>query len=147
MCAAGGHEEFGWLVKRLHPDANPNQTEEEAELLRKTMEAYKNGDLDQLKEIFQTLKDSRPEEEFTDTPEDLAEMEEIIADLEKKRTVLQTEIGQIEQDYPYRWKTLLENEEEVAALQENPADQLDLYERQYQELMEHFSAENERCRL
>ena len=126
------------LVKRLHPDANPNQTAEEAELLRKTMEAYKNGDLDQLKEICQTLKDSRPEEEFTDTPEDLAEMEEIIADLEKKRTVLQTEIGQIEQDYPYRWKTLLENEEEVAAIQKNLADQLDVYERQYQELMERF---------
>lgn len=126
------------LVKRLHPDANPNQTAEEAELLRKTMEAYKNGDLDQLKEICQTLKDSRPEEEFKDTPEDLAEMEEIIADLEKKRTVLQTEIGQIEQDYPYRWKTLLENEEEVAAIQKNLADQLDVYERQYQELMERF---------
>jgi hypothetical protein len=126
------------LVKRLHPDSNPNQTAEEAKLLQQTMEAYKNGDLDQLKEIYQMLKDSRPTEKFTDTPEDIAEMKKIIARLEKKKTALQEEIERIEQDYPYKWKTLLENEKEVAALQKNLANQLDEYEKQYQEMLMRF---------
>lgn len=126
------------LVKRLHPDTHPNQTKEEAELLQQTMEAYKNGDLDRLKEIYQTLKDRRSEEKFTDKPEDIAEMKNIIARLEKKKAALQAEINRIMQDYPYKWKTLLENDEEVAALQKNLANQLNEYEKQYQELLVRF---------
>jgi hypothetical protein len=126
------------LVKRLHPDTHPNQTAEEAELLQQTMKAYKNGDLDRLKEIFQTLKDRRSEEKFTDKPEDIAEMKKIIARLEKKKAALQEEIKRIMQDYPYKWKTLLENDEEVAALQKNLANQLNEYEKQYQELLVRF---------
>lgn len=44
------------IVRELHPDLNPNASDEEVELLQKAIVAYKNGDLEQM-EIFEVLVD------------------------------------------------------------------------------------------
>ena len=43
------------IMKTLHPDANPALDERKRELLLKTMEAYRKGDLPMLRAVYQEL--------------------------------------------------------------------------------------------
>lgn len=122
------------LVKKLHPDANPDRTREDDDLLIQTVEAYKNGDLDKLKEIYEKLKERVPEREYQKTPEDIQDMREDFRKLSEKRDSLQEEIREIENGYPYRYKEILSHPELVEARQNDLREQLKSLEDAYQEL-------------
>ncbi len=103
------------IVKRLHPDVHPNPTEREKELLNKAHEAYKKGDLDDLKMIWEELAGADvPEDEFKDTPEDIARIKEAIRILQGLCDKLIRQIQKIKGEFPYTMKSFLEDEEAVA---------------------------------
>lgn len=103
------------IVKRLHPDVHPNPTEREKELLNKAHEAYKKGDLDALQKIWEELAGAdMPEDEYKDTPEDIARIKEVIKILQGLCDELIRQIQKIKGEFPYTMKSFLEDEEAVA---------------------------------
>lgn len=103
------------IVKRLHPDVRPNPTDREKELLNKAHEAYKKGDLDALGKIWEELSGTdAPEDEFKDSPEDIARIREVIKKLQGLCNELIREIQKIKGEFPYTMKAFLEDEEAVA---------------------------------
>ena len=68
---------YRYIMKKLHPDANPDATEAEMDLLRKAQKAYSEGDLDTLRDIADQLDDTEITEKYNDTPEDLIKLREL----------------------------------------------------------------------
>lgn len=109
------------IVKRLHPDSRPDGTvtEHEKELLQKAQEAYKQGDYDTLRRIWDELEGmDAPEEHYEDTPEDLEKLRALLRKLKEMGLSLRREIAVIRGEYPYTMKELLENEELLTARKE-----------------------------
>ena len=104
------------IVKRLHPDVNPNLTEREKELFNEATAAYQAGDLEKMQAIWEELESGTdPEERFEDTPEDLDKLREMLAKLKARVRELSSEISHIRSEYPYTMKEFLEDEEAVEA--------------------------------
>ena len=89
------------LIKKLHPDLNFHQENFKKELFIKVTNAYKNGDLEELKALYAMLPDEDIEEKSS-----LNELKELIHSFEKK-------IEKIKSDYPYNKLDLLSNEKEI----------------------------------
>ena len=102
------------IVKRLHPDVHPNQTEREKELFNEAVAAYEAGDLDRLRAIWEELENGiDPEERFENKPEDLKKMRELVRTLQLRVQMLSAEIAHIRSEFPYTMKEFLEDEEAV----------------------------------
>jgi hypothetical protein len=105
------------LMKRLHPDWNPTQTEQEKELFMRAKAAYNSGDLQELRNILLMCDRKLPTEDLTP---DAAE--EQIAKLEQSIRDLQSRIDQLNASFPFDHREKLEDnkwvEEEQARLQE-----------------------------
>ncbi|WP_029319448.1 J domain-containing protein [Butyrivibrio sp. AE3004] len=113
---------YRYIVKKLHPDANPDATEKEMELLRKAQKAYSEGDLETLREIADQLDDTELTEKYSDTPEDLIKLRELRAKLAEKVEVLMEHIEEIKNSFPYNEKDFLADEEAVAKRQDEIAE-------------------------
>lgn len=105
-------EMYRKIVRRLHPDANPNITEREKELFYKAVQAYKDGDIVTLQEIY--------DEVFGDGEADSVEKElsydelvELRDRLLMKVEILNVEIDSIKTSFPYNAKDILNNQELV----------------------------------
>lgn len=107
-------EIFFLLCKRLHPDLNPNQTEEEKDLFVKVKAAYDLQRLSDLQQMLLYLDDSK-KEKLTLIP--LNEKIERIAHLEKQISSLRLKIDQLEKQFPFNMKELIYNENEIAQKQ------------------------------
>ena len=104
------------IVKRLHPDVNPNLTEREKEVFNEATAAYQAGDLEKMQAIWEELESGTdPEERFEDKPEDLEKLREMLAKLKTRVRELSSEISHIRSEYPYTMKEFLEDEEAVEA--------------------------------
>jgi len=81
---------YALLVKKLHPDINPGQTEREKELFLKVVAAYKTQDLAALRQILLMLD--------TDSLEDLSEdtLQDQIEKLEKTVAGIKERIAELE---------------------------------------------------
>ena len=114
------------IVKRLHPDANPDITEHEKELFLKAREAYENGDLAALERIWEEIEGTKEtEEQYSDTPEDIEKLKGILKKLKELAAALRAEIAGIRGEFPYTMKELLENEDLLRAKQEELRKQLE----------------------
>ena len=113
---------YRYIMKKLHPDANPDATEAEMELLRKGQKAYSEGDLETLREIADQLDDTEITEKYSDTPEDIIKLRELRAKLAEKVEILIIHIEEIKNSFPYNEKDFLANEEAVAKRQEELAE-------------------------
>ena len=113
---------YRYIMKKLHPDANPDATETEMELLRKAQKAYSEGDLETLREIADQLDDTEITEKYSDTPEDIIKLRELRAKLAEKVEILIIHIEEIKNSFPYNEKDFLANEEAVAKRQEELAE-------------------------
>ena len=96
------------LVKKLHPDINPNQTERELELFLKTVAAYKMQDLATLRQILLMLDTDSMEALPADTLQDQIEkMEKTVAGIKER-------IEQLEQQFPFNLRDKIFDKEWVA---------------------------------
>lgn len=99
------------IVKRLHPDVHPNPTEREKDLLDRANKAYKAGDLEEMRRIWEELAGTeQSEESFEDTEEGRAQLRELIEKLRKRCSELEKEIRQIKRSFPYTIKVLLDDD-------------------------------------
>jgi hypothetical protein len=100
------------IVKKLHPDVNPDITEHEKELLNKANDAYRDGDLEVLEDIYEEIC-GEDEQDIPESEEGIAELKERIAKLKAKIAELRRDIDEIKASFPYTEKEFLENDEEV----------------------------------
>ena len=73
------------IVKRLHPDVNPNAADEDILLFEKAVKAYKSGNLDMIRAIYYTMDPDKAEAIYV---EDLkTKIAEVLAQIEKIKSV------------------------------------------------------------
>jgi hypothetical protein len=87
------------LIKKLHPDLNPNQTFLEYNLFLSTVKHFENGDLKGLESISAIL----PEKE-TEEISEIDDLKNLIGEYEKR-------ICDVKKDYPYNKKGLLDDKD------------------------------------
>ncbi|MBO7711143.1 MAG: hypothetical protein J6S83_11785 [Lachnospiraceae bacterium] len=98
------------IIKRLHPDVNPDLTEHEKELWNRAVKAQQEGDLKGLERIWDELSGmDAPEEMFDDTPEGRTKLKELLEKLKVRLRLLELEIDHIKSDFPYKMKAFLED--------------------------------------
>ena len=106
------------LVKRLHPDMNPDGTEREKELFRRAVKAYQEGDIATLQEVYDEVFG---DETAADTGWKARSYEELTAlrdRLKEQIRLLQEEIRAIRESFPYSMKEMLDDPAAVAAKRE-----------------------------
>ena len=102
------------IVKRLHPDVHPDPTPRERELLNQAHEAYKIGDLEKMRRIWEEITGmDPPEDRFEDSEEGREHLRELLETLQQRCSIIEREILRIRSEYPYTMKTLLEDENAV----------------------------------
>lgn len=113
------------IVKRLHPDVHPNPTEREKDLLDRANKAYKAGDLEEMRRIWEELAGTeQSEESFEDTEEGRAQLRELIEKLCKRCAELEKEIRQIKTSFPYTLKALLDDDKTLEMKHRELVDRL-----------------------
>lgn len=120
-------EIFRVLCKRLHPDLNPNQTEEERELFIRVKAAYDLQRLSDLQNILLYLTDSK-HEMLTILSGD--EKKERIEHLKKQIEELKEKIEKLKQSFPFTIKALIFDAEYVSQQQEELRLQINTAEEQ-----------------
>lgn len=122
------------IVKKLHPDLNPDVTEENKELLMKATKAYEDGSLETIKVIQTMLLDISPEAD-----KDLNEFDELLKKkekYEKTKASLIAKIKYIKESFPYNQIDFLEDEEKVKLRREELNTDIKEYKQIYNELKE-----------
>ena len=87
------------LIKRLHPDLNPNQTFLEYNLFLSTVKHFENGDLKGLESISAILPEKGAEE-----ISEIDDLKNLVEEYEKR-------ICDVKKDYPYNKKGLLDDKD------------------------------------
>ena len=102
---------YALLIKKLHPDINPGQTEREKELFLKVVAAYKTQDLAALRQILLMLD--------TDSLEDLSEdtLQDQIEKLEKTVAGIKERIAELEAQFPFNLRDKIFDKEWVGEQQ------------------------------
>ena len=100
------------LMKRLHPDWNPNQTDQEKDLFLRAKAAYNSCDLQELRNILLMC-------DMKSMIDDLApdEMDARIAKLELSLKDIQQRIDHLNSTFPFTYRDKLKDEEWIAAEQ------------------------------
>lgn len=118
------------IIKKLHPDMNPNCTEEQKALFFNAVAAYENADLSAMQTILLLVLENSPSANFLDSMEELR----------KKRDCLQTqinrllaEIQKIQASFPYNQKDFLADDEQVEKRKSTLNKILEQYQALYQE--------------
>lgn len=112
------------LVKKLHPDINPDQTPEMKELFNQVVAAYQNNDIEKM-EILDEIASGK--EEAAVLVNDIVQLQQEIAKFHSMIKRIQEEITQIKQRYPYNKKELLDDEEAIAKEKQNLEEMLVQY--------------------
>ena len=124
------------LVKRLHPDSNPNQTTREKELFIEVQKAFKQGDLERLRQIWDELQGFA--EAVEEDEDDIEKLTKIRDELLKKREELAAEIREIKSREPYTYKRILDDPEVVELSKEQFEKLIAEYQKQADELKVHI---------
>lgn len=112
------------LVKKLHPDINPDQTPEMKELFNQVVAAYQNNDIEKM-EILDEIASGK--EEAAVLVKDIVQLQQEIAKFQSMIKSIREEIIQIKQRYPYNKKELLDDEEAIAKEKQNLEEMLVQY--------------------
>lgn len=120
-------EIFRVLCKKLHPDLNPDQSEEKRDLFIKVKAAYDLKRLSDLQSILLYLNDSE-HETLTIARND--EKKEWIAHLKKQIEVLEEKIEKLKLSFPFNIKKLIFDEEFIAQQQQEIRQQINAAEQE-----------------
>lgn len=118
-------EIFRVLCKRLHPDLNPNQTEDEKDLFIKVKAAYDLQRLSDLQEILLYLDDSNKEKLNLISGDEKVER---IRHLENQVSSLKLKIDQLKQSFPFSIEELIYDEDYIVRKQEELRTQIKISE-------------------
>jgi len=114
-------EIFRVLCKRLHPDLNPNQTEDEKDLFIKVKAAYDLQRLSDLQDILLYLDDSDKEKLVLISGDEKVVR---IKHLENQVSSLKLKIDQLKQSFPFSIEELIYNEDYIVRKQEELRSQI-----------------------
>lgn len=121
------------VVKALHPDLNPNLSEEKRQLFLRAVSAYECGDLSTLRIIDETAGDPALPEGTQDAIGPLRQerdrLKRLLADVK-------AEIAKIKSEYPYTVKEVVQDEKKA----EECRGQLEGLLKQYQESIAYYKA-------
>lgn len=101
---------YRYIVKKLHPDLNPNTTEQEKNLFFKAASAYENGDLKTIELICDLIEEISTAEKLT---LGINELKEKVKSLNETKSSVRTSIEKIKSSFPYNQKDFLANEDAV----------------------------------
>ena len=119
------------LVHRLHPDLHPDQSEWERELFLKVQEAYREGNLERLKELEAELDAGIPSGSVDN--ESIEDWEERVKKLKEQIEIIKHEIEEIENNFPFTYRDKLNDQDWISARQKD-----------IQAIIEQLKAEKER---
>lgn len=122
------------LIKKLHPDLNPNYSEKDKNLLLQVEQAFQNGDFKTLKNIEILI-----EEIDTNNEQELGELDELRNNKKKYAIMvedLQMAIDKIKNEFPYNEIDFLSNPERIAIRQKELRATIDNYKIAYGDLQE-----------
>ncbi len=114
-------EIFRLLCKRLHPDLNPNQSEEENDLFIKVKAAYDLQRLSELQNILLYLDDAN-KEKLVSVPNH--EKADRIQHLENQIERLKQKIDELKQSFPFNIEALIFDEVYILLKQEELNEQI-----------------------
>lgn len=114
-------EIFRVLCKRLHPDLNPNLTDDEKDLFVRVKSAYELQNLAELQKILLYLNGSE-KESITLVSAD--EKQKRIKNLEKNIAGLNDKIKLLKQNFPFNIEELILDEEYISLKREEIASQI-----------------------
>lgn len=124
------------VVKKLHPDLNPEVTEAEKELFVRAVEAYKAGDVASMKLIY-VVSGADEEKKDDDTKlKTLLDMAEEKARLEKLIENIKKNMDEIKSRFPYTLKIYLDDEELMKKKQDELNESIKDYENAIKDLDE-----------
>ncbi len=104
------------LVKKLHPDVNPDLSENERRLWRRVQEAYESSDMEELRALALLVDQSGPV--ATPTPETFDKLRRNRDALRKQITEMERRIELIESQPPFPLRKQLADEAWVASRRE-----------------------------
>ena len=120
------------LVHRLHPDLHPEQTEWERELFLKVQEAYRNEDLERLRQLEAELDAGMP---FTSVENDtIEEWEERIRILKEQIESVKREIEELSNTFPFTYRELINDQEWISAKQEELRVRIEMLQKEKERL-------------
>jgi DnaJ-class molecular chaperone len=115
-------EVFYVLCRKLHPDVNPGQTEEEKDLFIKVKAAYDLQNLQELQSILLYLSEGGNADILTHSSD---EKRRRIEQLEKNIVELKDKMKKLEQAFPFNAKSLLYDEEQLTKRRQEIQDEID----------------------
>ena len=120
------------LVHRLHPDLHPEQTEWERELFLRVQEAYRNEDLEKLRQLEAELDAGMP---FTSVENDtIEEWEERIRQLKEQIEAVKQDIQEMEGRFPFTYRDKIDDKEWVSAMQEQLRVRIEMLQKEKERL-------------
>jgi ElaB/YqjD/DUF883 family membrane-anchored ribosome-binding protein len=100
------------IMKTLHPDLNPDLSQEKLELFYRAVEAYERADLDEMTLIAAILADFEPSAVSAESFEKLNEEKDRLNQLLKQ---VKDQIIQIKSQFPYTMKTFIQSPGKIEA--------------------------------
>ena len=98
------------IIKKLHPDMNPDVTDRQLQLFQSAVVAYRSGDLEAIRFIYRLIENEEFDEEELKS---LEEYEDKKYEIEDDIETFQNEIDIIKTSYPYMLKDILDDEQEI----------------------------------
>ena len=115
------------LILKLHPDLNEELSKNEEDLFFKVMESYEAGDLERLKVLKVLASDISNNEDEPVEGNILDKLKENINLLEIRLELIDKEIDEVKDSYPYNKKFLLDDEEKLEENKEILQNELNIF--------------------
>lgn len=102
------------LAKALHPDINPAQTDADAGLWISVAHAYENADLEQMETLYELFESQRKIAPPVPGVDPFQELQKKCEKIKKKVQRCLEKICKLEKEYPFKFKELMLDPEEIA---------------------------------
>ena len=124
------------IVRKLHPDVNPDVTESDKALLQTAMSAFEYGSLMTLEAVAATLETIVP---TVETPSAMEELDQEHQRLTAIRDHVCAEIERIKTSFPFDQLDLLADEKKIEACRAHWKETIAAYKETYAQLTERLS--------